>query len=129
MKHILATSALSVGVTLAMMCAQPVFAQSATSETTVSKSVDENGVAVKRTDKATGTDGSTIESSNSVKATPEGTQVKRSQKVTDGVGGEIERSRTYSNDGTEKKVTTTSRKKTADGAEESSRTEKTVTPN
>ena len=125
MKHILAT-----GAALAMLCAQPVFAQSATSETTVSRSVDANGVAVKRTDKSVDSDGATVERSRSIKATPEGeTQVKRSEKVTDGQGGEMERSRTYTTDGAEKKVTTTSRKKTPNGAEQSSHTESTVTPN
>ena len=124
MKRMIATVAM-----LTLFCAPAAFAQSAASETTVSKSVDENGVSVKRTEKSVDQDGATLERSRSVKAAPDGSvQVKRTQKATDGMGGEVERSKTYTNDPSEKKVTTTSRTKNPDGSEESSHTERTVTP-
>ncbi len=124
MKRIITAAAL-----VTIFCAPAAFAQSAASETTVTKSVDENGVSVKRTEKSVDEDGATLERSRSVKAAPDGSvQVKRTQKATDGMGAEAERSKTTSNTRTENKVTTTSRTKNPDGSEESSHVERTVTP-
>ena len=127
MKNILLASAM-----VAVMASPAAFAQSVTSETSVSRSVTPTGddaVSVKRSEKSVDIDGTQVERSKSVKADADGgVHVKRTQKVTDADGSQSERSKTYSKTDAGKTVTTQSKTKTPEGAEESTSTVRTTTP-